>query len=118
MDGLKSWGQVILIGATNRVDSIDGAFWRPGKFDREFNFSLPSLKACAKILGIHTRRKSFPNFPVAKNGAREKNIIKRVVVKSSNVFPSLPPDIWLCQPNPEKGIERVLRDHLGILLER
>ncbi|KAL3504860.1 hypothetical protein ACH5RR_034701 [Cinchona calisaya] len=60
MDGLDSRGQVVLIGATNRVDSIDGALRRPGRFDREFNFPLPGCEARAEILDIHTRRWKRP----------------------------------------------------------
>lgn len=54
MDGLDSRGQVIVIGATNRIDSIDPALRRPGRFDREFYFALPSRSARKEILGIHT----------------------------------------------------------------
>ncbi|KAG2267234.1 hypothetical protein Bca52824_061789 [Brassica carinata] len=60
MDGLDSRGQVVLIGATNRVDAIDGALRRPGRFDREFNFSLPGCEARAEILDIHTRKWKSP----------------------------------------------------------
>ncbi|KAG9137426.1 hypothetical protein Leryth_020634 [Lithospermum erythrorhizon] len=60
MDGLDSRGQVVLIGATNRVDAIDGALRRPGRFDREFNFSLPGCEARAEILNIHTRKWKQP----------------------------------------------------------
>ncbi|KAH0469392.1 hypothetical protein IEQ34_000950 [Dendrobium chrysotoxum] len=60
MDGLDSRGQVVLIGATNRIDAIDGALRRPGRFDREFNFPLPSCKARAEILEIHTRKWKEP----------------------------------------------------------
>ncbi|KAI3838318.1 hypothetical protein MKX03_026639 [Papaver bracteatum] len=60
MDGLDSRGQVVLIGATNRVDAIDGTLRRPGRFDREFNFSLPGLEARAEILDIHTRKWEQP----------------------------------------------------------
>ncbi|KAK1267741.1 ATPase family AAA domain-containing protein [Acorus gramineus] len=56
MDGLDSRGQVVLIGATNRIDAIDGALRRPGRFDREFNFPLPGCDARAEILDIHTRK--------------------------------------------------------------
>ncbi|KAK2998337.1 hypothetical protein RJ639_023573 [Escallonia herrerae] len=56
MDGLDSRGQVVLIGATNRIDAIDGALRRPGRFDREFNFPLPGCEARAEILDIHTRK--------------------------------------------------------------
>jgi SpoVK/Ycf46/Vps4 family AAA+-type ATPase len=41
MDGLDSRGEIVIIGATNRLDSIDPALRRPGRFDREFLFSLP-----------------------------------------------------------------------------
>ena len=41
MDGLDSRGEVIVIGATNRLDSIDPALRRPGRFDREYLFGLP-----------------------------------------------------------------------------
>lgn len=44
MDGLDSRGDVVVIGATNRIDSIDPALRRPGRFDREFLFHLPSLE--------------------------------------------------------------------------
>uniref|UniRef100_A0A7N6B232 ATPase family AAA domain-containing protein 2 n=1 Tax=Anabas testudineus TaxID=64144 RepID=A0A7N6B232_ANATE len=55
MDGLDSRGEIVVIGATNRLDSIDPALRRPGRFDREFLFSLPDKKARKHILQIHTR---------------------------------------------------------------
>ncbi|XP_059971683.1 ATPase family AAA domain-containing protein 2 [Mesoplodon densirostris] len=55
MDGLDSRGEMVIIGATNRLDSIDPALRRPGRFDREFLFSLPDKDARKEILKIHTR---------------------------------------------------------------
>uniref|UniRef100_A0A8D3CCD9 ATPase family AAA domain-containing protein 2 n=1 Tax=Scophthalmus maximus TaxID=52904 RepID=A0A8D3CCD9_SCOMX len=55
MDGLDSRGEIVVIGATNRLDSIDPALRRPGRFDREFLFNLPGKKARKHILEIHTR---------------------------------------------------------------
>ncbi|KAK4696705.1 ATPase family AAA domain-containing protein 2, partial [Lecanoromycetidae sp. Uapishka_2] len=55
MDGMDGRGQVIVIGATNRPDSIDPALRRPGRFDREFYFPLPSTEARRAILEIHTK---------------------------------------------------------------
>ncbi|XP_058469113.1 ATPase family AAA domain-containing protein 2B [Solea solea] len=55
MDGLDSRGEIVVIGATNRLDSIDPALRRPGRFDREFLFNLPDKKARKHILDIHTR---------------------------------------------------------------
>ncbi|PKK33905.1 ATPase family, AAA domain containing 2 [Columba livia] len=55
MDGLDSRGEIVVIGATNRLDSIDPALRRPGRFDREFLFSLPNKEARKEIFQIHTR---------------------------------------------------------------
>ena len=55
MDGMDSRGQIVVIGATNRPDSIDPAFRRPGRFDREFYFPLPNREARRAIIDIHTR---------------------------------------------------------------
>lgn len=56
MDGMDNRGQVIVIGATNRPDSVDSALRRPGRFDREFYFPLPDIEARKKIISIHTRK--------------------------------------------------------------
>ncbi|XP_075561822.1 ATPase family AAA domain-containing protein 2-like [Pelecanus crispus] len=55
MDGLDSRDEIVVIGATNRLDSIDPALRRPGRFDREFLFSLPNKEARKEIFKIHTR---------------------------------------------------------------
>ncbi len=55
MDGLSSRGSVVVIGATNRPDALDPALRRPGRFDREIYFPLPSTVDRAAILGVHTR---------------------------------------------------------------
>ncbi|KAG8685635.1 hypothetical protein FRC09_014620 [Ceratobasidium sp. 395] len=54
MDGMDGRGQVVVIGATNRPDAVDPALRRPGRFDREFYFGLPSLSARRRILEINT----------------------------------------------------------------
>lgn len=53
-------GQVIVIGATNRPDSVDPALRRPGRFDREFYFPLPDLDARKQIVTIHTKKWNPP----------------------------------------------------------
>lgn len=60
MDGMDNRGQVIVIGATNRPDSVDSALRRPGRFDREFYFPLPDHNARKQIIGIHTRKWEKP----------------------------------------------------------
>jgi transitional endoplasmic reticulum ATPase len=56
MDGLKSRGQVIVIGATNRIDAVDPALRRPGRFDREIRIGVPDRNGRKEVLQIHTRR--------------------------------------------------------------
>jgi transitional endoplasmic reticulum ATPase len=55
MDGLNDRGNVIVLGATNRPDSIDPALRRPGRFDREFEISVPNEDGRLEVLLIHTR---------------------------------------------------------------
>lgn len=62
MDGLKSRGHVVVIGATNRPNALDPALRRPGRFDREIQIGVPGKKARLEILKIHTR-----NMPLAKD---------------------------------------------------
>ena len=67
MDGLAGRGQVIVIGATNRVDDIDEALRRPGRFDREIEIGVPDQKGRLEILQIHTRA-----MPLEKDVELEK----------------------------------------------
>jgi transitional endoplasmic reticulum ATPase len=55
MDGLKSRGQLIVIGATNRPNSIDGALRRFGRFDRELDIGVPDETGRMEVLRIHTK---------------------------------------------------------------
>ncbi len=61
MDGLSTRGEVVVMAATNRVNSIDEALRRPGRFDREIEFGIPDKKSRNQILSIHTR-----GMPLAK----------------------------------------------------
>ncbi|MHA2391943.1 MAG: CDC48 family AAA ATPase [Promethearchaeota archaeon] len=55
LDGLRGRGEVICVGATNRVNAIDEALRRPGRFDREIEFGVPNVKGRKEIFQIHTR---------------------------------------------------------------
>jgi transitional endoplasmic reticulum ATPase len=55
MDGLKSRGQIVVIGATNIPNALDPALRRPGRFDREINIGIPDRNSRLEILNIHTR---------------------------------------------------------------
>jgi transitional endoplasmic reticulum ATPase len=62
MDGLKARGEVIVIGATNRPDSLDPALRRPGRFDREIEIGVPDKRDRNEILQIHVR-----NMPLSED---------------------------------------------------
>ncbi|MGC9148237.1 MAG: CDC48 family AAA ATPase [Sulfolobales archaeon] len=62
MDGLQSRGRVVVIGATNRIEAIDPALRRPGRFDREIEIPPPDRRARREILAVHTR-----NVPLAED---------------------------------------------------
>ncbi len=62
MDGLHSRGRVIVIGATNRPNSLDEALRRPGRFDREIEIKVPNEKGRREVFQIHTR-----NMPLEKD---------------------------------------------------
>ena len=91
MDGLTDRGNVIVLGATNRRDSIDPALRRPGRFDREVEITVPDDDGRYDVLQIHTR-----GMPIAKNvdlkdlasdlhgytGADIKSLCREAAIKS------------------------------------
>ncbi|MCL4519633.1 MAG: CDC48 family AAA ATPase, partial [Thaumarchaeota archaeon] len=62
MDGVLDRGDVVVIGATNRPESIDPALRRPGRFDRELQIGVPNAQARHEILQIHTRGMPLSEF--------------------------------------------------------
>ena len=55
MDGVKGRGQIVVIGATNRPNSLDPALRRFGRFDREIELGVPDQEGRMEILAIHTK---------------------------------------------------------------
>ena len=107
MDGLKSRGKVIVIGATNRPDALDPALRRPGRFDREIEVGVPDKQGRKEILQIHTRGMPIePEFrgskvieilaELEKNDAYRESA-ERVIMKVKNA-------------RDEEEIKRVLRE--------
>ncbi len=73
MDGLKTEDSVklLLVAATNRVDILDPALLRPGRFDRHVKVDLPSREGRAQILNIHTKNKPMAKDVDLKEIAKE-----------------------------------------------
>ncbi|RQW79050.1 MAG: AAA family ATPase, partial [Methanothrix sp.] len=67
MDGMEARGKVVIIGATNRPDSLDPALRRPGRFDREIEIGVPNRQSRLEVLQIHTR-----GMPLSKDVNQEK----------------------------------------------
>src|SRR3989344_3270406 len=65
MDGLKSRGKLIVIGATNIPNALDPALRRPGRFDREIEVGVPNAQGRQEILEIHTRGMPLFTFSTA-----------------------------------------------------
>lgn len=70
MDGFSK-SQVIVIGATNRVDILDPALLRPGRFDRKIRVKLPDTRGRQKILNVHSKEKQFSEAVSMKSIAKQ-----------------------------------------------
>jgi len=86
MDGFRSRGDVRIIAATNRIDILDPALLRPGRFDRIIEIPMPNTEARHKILQIHARnmrRLEVDLFEIAKQteGASGADL-KAIVVEA------------------------------------
>ena len=71
MDGLKSRGQVIIIGATNRPNTIDPALRRFGRFDREIDIGVPDEIGRMEVLRIHTKNMKLDQDVELKDIAKD-----------------------------------------------
>ena len=74
MDGLDNRGEIIVIGATNRIENIDPALRRPGRFDRELRFGLPTRDSRKDILNLHTKTWTPPIEPTLIEFLADKSI--------------------------------------------
>lgn len=118
MDGLSSRGNVIVIGATNREDSIDEALRRPGRFDREIEIGVPDFEGRKEILEIHTRGMPIAGDDISKArlieefasithgyvGADLTALCREAAMKALRRYL---PDLDLDQPVPAEVVERM-----------
>ncbi len=98
MDGLTERGNVIVLGATNRPESVDPALRRPGRFDREVEISVPNEEGRLEVLEIHTRGMPISDDINLKTLAAELHGYTGADIKS------------LCREAAMKAINRYLPD--------
>ena len=91
MDGFDNDTGIVVIAATNRVDILDDALLRPGRFDRKIQVSLPSVQGRKKILGVHARDKNLDETvdlaSIAKqttgfSGAELANLLNEAAIRA------------------------------------
>ncbi len=100
MDGLKSRGQVVVIGATNRVNALDPALRRPGRFDRELEIGVPDETGRLEVLHIHSRE-----MPLTKEGDNKVELTNLAKVTHGFVGADLQA---LCREAAMKALARYL----------
>ena len=91
MDGFDNQTGIVVIAATNRIDILDDALLRPGRFDRKIQVGLPSVRGRKKILGVHSRGKKLADDinleSVAKqttgfSGADLENLLNECAIRA------------------------------------
>ncbi|MEE3409159.1 MAG: ATP-dependent zinc metalloprotease FtsH, partial [Erysipelotrichaceae bacterium] len=91
MDGFNASKGVIILGATNRPDSLDPALLRPGRFDRRIPVELPDLKGRVDILKVHAKKvkmgdnvdfDAIARMAVGASGAELANMINEAALRA------------------------------------
>jgi len=113
LDGLTQRGETIVIAATNRVDAIDPALRRPGRFDREIEIGLPDRNGRKEILQIHTRGMPVANDVDLSNlsefthgfaGADLESLVKEAAMRALRRYL---PEIEMGEPIPSEVLEKM-----------
>jgi transitional endoplasmic reticulum ATPase len=122
MDGLKSRGKVIVIGATNRVNAIDPALRRPGRFDREIEINVPGKEGRLAILKIHTRGMPLKDVKLEEIASITHGFVGadlEALAKESaiNVLRKVLPDMKIDgdEPMSQKFLEKLIIRHQDFL---
>jgi cell division protease FtsH len=94
LDGFEGNPGVITIAATNRIDILDPALLRPGRFDRKVTVELPDFNGRTKILGVHSRGKPIETDvdleAIARrtpyfSGAQLENVLNEAAISAARI---------------------------------
>ncbi|MGI3135995.1 MAG: ATP-dependent zinc metalloprotease FtsH [Candidatus Phytoplasma vitis] len=112
MDGFSSSKGIIIVGATNRVDILDAALLRPGRFDRIFKVGLPDVKGREAILKVHARNKNISsdiNFhQLAKQTPGMSGAQLEAVLNEASILTVRNQKEMITMEELEEAIDRVL----------
>jgi cell division protease FtsH len=98
MSGFHDNQGIVVIGATNRMDTLDEALLRPGRFDRQIEIGLPDVNSREKILALHTKGKplsddidlsALAHSTVGFSGAMLENLINEAAISAANDHKSI-----------------------------
>ena len=93
MSGFHENSGIVVIGATNRVDTLDEALLRPGRFDRQIEIGLPDVNARKKILSLYASKKPLSDdvdledlskSTVCFSGAMLENLLNEAAINAAN----------------------------------
>ena len=113
LDGMKGREGVIVIGATNRIDAIDPALRRPGRFDTEIRFRIPDKKGRNEIFKIHTRGMPMEAdvdvdyYSEITHGFVGADIMAFVREAAMDAIRDILPEINIDEPVPNETIQKL-----------
>jgi cell division protease FtsH len=112
LDGFEARDQVIVMGASNRLQDLDAALLRPGRFDRQVLVSAPDLAGREEILGVHTRGKPLGEdidlMSIARQTAGLTGAELENIANEAAIFAGRSGQKSINQANFEEAMERVV----------
>lgn len=110
IDGFEPLGNIKLVGATNRPDTLDEALTRPGRFDRIIEIPLPDKKGRGEILKIHTKKMNLENVSLERIAEITEGFSGadlRASVVESGMFAIREGRDHIIHSDLEKGVEKM-----------
>jgi cell division protease FtsH len=112
LDGFEGAQQVVVMGASNRLQDLDQALLRPGRFDRQMLVPPPDLKGRIEILGVHTRDKPLaPTVDLTQTAKQTSGLTGAELANICNeaaIFAGRRDDVHLSQADFDAALERVV----------
>jgi cell division protease FtsH len=112
LDGFEGAEQVVVMGASNRLQDLDKALLRPGRFDRQMLVAPPDLEGRVAILGVHTRGKPLNTNVDLRHVAKQTSGLTGAelanICNEAAIFAGRRDDNWVTQMDFDAALERVV----------